>query len=420
MIKMDYQSPRWTAEILDCSMPMTFDTYSSCAFNCQYCFAFYQKSHNVKGYQTQNVRCVNPAKIAMMFNNILKGNFSALSKGERQFAPYVMRRKVMQWGAMADQFDFWEKKYGVTLALLKFFDSIDYPLSFSTKGAWWTEDQRYMRIFARHKHNWHVKISIITADKRKANVVEAGCQTPAERMAALKRLSDIGINTTLRLRPYMIGLSDDWPILLEQAATSGVKSVTTEFFCLEARADEDMMKRYDAMSDIVGYNIYDFYMANSKQHGYKRLSKEIKLPIIKAMSEKAHDLGLRFNVSDAHCREFNDFTNCCGVPPSWNSQVSHFGNAILLAKKNGHVKYSDIKNAVVALFPFGWVEAQGFNTGSNKAWAKFYDTKMHEWIRFCWNSPDAGNSPERMYSCLRSSGKDASGDVVYEYIGENV
>ncbi len=35
-----YVSPRWTYEILDCSMPMTFDTYSNCAFQCVYCFSF--------------------------------------------------------------------------------------------------------------------------------------------------------------------------------------------------------------------------------------------------------------------------------------------------------------------------------------------------------------------------------------------
>ena len=37
-----YGSPRWTGEILDCSMPMTFDTYSNCAFNCAYCFSSFQ------------------------------------------------------------------------------------------------------------------------------------------------------------------------------------------------------------------------------------------------------------------------------------------------------------------------------------------------------------------------------------------
>ena len=46
-LKQDYASPRWTMEIPDCSMPMTFDTYSKCAYNCLYCFSYFQKSHTL-------------------------------------------------------------------------------------------------------------------------------------------------------------------------------------------------------------------------------------------------------------------------------------------------------------------------------------------------------------------------------------
>ena len=34
-----YGSPRWTAEITDCSLPLTLDTYSNCSFGCVYCFS---------------------------------------------------------------------------------------------------------------------------------------------------------------------------------------------------------------------------------------------------------------------------------------------------------------------------------------------------------------------------------------------
>jgi hypothetical protein len=32
-----YSSPRWTGELMDCSMPVTFDQYSNCSFGCIYC-----------------------------------------------------------------------------------------------------------------------------------------------------------------------------------------------------------------------------------------------------------------------------------------------------------------------------------------------------------------------------------------------
>lgn len=40
-----YASPRWSWEILDCAMPMTFDTYSNCAHQCVYCFCVLSARH---------------------------------------------------------------------------------------------------------------------------------------------------------------------------------------------------------------------------------------------------------------------------------------------------------------------------------------------------------------------------------------
>jgi DNA repair photolyase len=416
-MKRDYCSPRWTQEILDCSMPMTFDVYGSCSYNCLYCFAYYQKAQCLGGYQS-DVRSVDPASIVRLFKNTLAGRFSNATRMARQFAPYILSRKVMQIGALADQFDENERRHGVTLALLRFFDMIDYPLSFSTKAVWWTQDPRYMALFARHRHNWHVKVSVITADKSKARHLEAGCPTPMQRIDAIRRLSDIGVSTTLRLRPFLIGASEDWPELINLAAAAGAKSVTTEWFCMEARAAEPTKERYRKMSSIIGFDVWSFYMENSRQHGYKRLNKGLKLPVVRAMSQLAHEKGMRFNVSDAHCREFNDHPNCCGVPPEWNSQAAHFGGAILTAKTTGVVRFSDISSEVGRLFPFRWLESEGYNTGTNRARAVALDMTMAQFFRANWNDSRRGACPANMYSCLQECGVDESRDVIYRYSGD--
>ena len=89
------------------------------------------------------------------------------------------------------------------------------------------------------------------------------------------------------------------------------------------------------------------------QNGYLRLNRGIKAPTIYAMRHFAHSLGMRFHVSDMYCRECNDACNCCGVPPEWDvSQRGHFGEAILIARDKGFVKYSDIADAVKKFFDF--------------------------------------------------------------------
>ena len=150
--KSNYCSPRWSGEILDCSMPMTFDQYDHCSYNCLYCFSFYQKAlkafnplfpHQVgKHYQAMDIRSVNINKIKRMF----------LLERECQFSDYIRQKIPMQWGGLSDPFDNFEKKEGIGLELLEFFKEINYPLCFSTKGCWWVYDRRYLNLFHNQKN----------------------------------------------------------------------------------------------------------------------------------------------------------------------------------------------------------------------------------------------------------------------------
>lgn len=420
-LKMNYNSPRWTNEIADCSMPMTFDTYSKCSYNCLYCFSYFQKSHVTKGYITGQVRSVNPEKVRNLFVSAMANEPEKVSITERQFFPYIQARRIMQWGGLADEFDEYERRFGVTLKLLKFFDEIDYPISFSTKATWWTEDERYMEIFKRHKHNWHVKISIITNSDEKSRKMEKGAIPTSERLKAMKNLTDAGIHVTLRLRPYIIGLCEDWRELIRRAKEAGADSVTTEYFCMESRADERLKRRYDQMSEIVGYNIHDFYMKNSKQNGYKRLNKAIKAPTIEAMRDYTHELGMRFHVSDAYCRECNDACNCCGVPPEFDcNQTGHIGQAILIAREKGEVSWKDVKDPIEKYFSFRWQDTANYNTGSNRKRAENYSMSMADFLHDNWNNPNGHLSPMMGYGGILIADRiDENGDVVYRYGGKN-
>jgi len=82
-----YNSPRWSAEFLDCSMPLTFDQYNLCTYRCQYCFSFYQRIH-MKDYQENNAKYVNVQKVKDIF----------LHSDDSQFGEYVKARMPLQWG----------------------------------------------------------------------------------------------------------------------------------------------------------------------------------------------------------------------------------------------------------------------------------------------------------------------------------
>lgn len=419
----DYQSPRWSGEILDCSLPMTMDTYNKCSFNCLYCFAYNQKSHSMDtggtaDYQKAKARWVNVDKIKRMLE--LDETLPAYYK---QFFPYIRDKKVMQWGGMADQFDMFEKKHGITLELLKIFKEHDYPLTFSTKAIWWLEDDRYLDLF-RGQDNWNLKISIINLNKDHARQMEKGVKSPEERIKALGKYAKLNKGgATLRLRPFIIGYSDyqnDHLKLIDMAGEEGVTALSTEFFCLEMRADEALKKRYQQMSAISGFDILEFYRMHSKGAGYLRLNYEIKKKYIREMKEASERNGINFFVSDAHHKDKSCTGSCCGLPEHFNYSRGQFTEALIFAKKHGEVRWSDIEGDIAKYHGgYMWSNASGFNTGTSEKRLQRLNMTMADYMRQQWNNPKSKNSPYKYFEgVLIPIGLDENQNIIYKYNNE--
>lgn len=405
-----YDSPRWSNEIADCSMPMTFDTYSNCSFGCLYCFSQFQRALGgcKEAYLHKEVKSVNPDKIKRMFREP--------DKYAGQFATYIKQRRVMQWGGLSDQFDGYERKYGVTLDLLKFFKEIDYPLCFSTKSTWWTKDERYMEL-VRGQKNWNFKFSIITLDEQKAHVIEKGVPTPLERLEAIRRIveADAG-GATLRLRPFIIGVSTpSYLDLIRDASSRGATALSTEFFCMEQRS-RVLKEKAPIFNRECGFDLFDFYKKYSYSQGYLRLNRKVKRPFVENMKNLCDELGMRFYVSDAHFKELCANGSCCGLPADWNYSRGQFCEALQLCKKNGSVRFSEIQKDIEELHQYEWGRAQGYNANSSDKRAHFYGMTMAKYLRWLWNNPQSGQSPYTMFEgVMKPDGKDENGDLIYVY-----
>lgn len=406
--KCGYASPRWTGEISDCSLPVTFDTYSNCSFGCVYCFSQYQRGigNPSDSYLSKDVKSINVERVKKIFTGEI----------ECQFTPYIKQRKTIQWGGLSDQFDGYERLYGKTLDLLRFFKEIDYPITFSTKSTWWLEDERYTDLF-RGQRNWNVKFSIITEDPEDAARIEVGVPSPQKRLEAIERFTDLDAGgATLRLRPFIIGVSSKtYRSLIRHAAQRGATAMTTEFFCLERRSVNAAKENYKVISECVGTDIVDFYARNSHGSGYLRLNRAIKEPYVKRMKEEAHRNGMRFYVSDAHFKECSDGACCCGLDDTWDYSECQFSQALQLCKRNGRVTFSEIEEGCDYL-DFQWYKAEGYNTTSCERRAKFDGMTMKDYLRYLWNNPNAGQSPYTYFGgVMRPDGCDEKGNLVYVY-----
>ncbi len=384
------------------------------------CFSQFQRQNGGAGetYRAKQVRAVDVERIKELFRDPSPGN-PRIARDLRQFIPYVSQRRVMQWGGLSDQFDGFERKYGKTLELLRFFKEIDYPLCFSTKSVWWTKDERYMELF-RGQRNWNVKFSIITLDERKARVMEEGVPSPYERLLAIERIANAGAGgATLRLRPFIIGLSTPTYLdLIQQAADRGATALSTEFFCADVRS-KSLRAKMPMFNALCGFDVFAFYKKHSSNKGYMRLNRNVKQPFIDRMEQKCREVGMRFYVSDAHFKERCCNGSCCGLPESANYSRGQFCEALHICKERGVVYWKDIAADVESLLGgFQWRTACGYNTNSSELKAKFYNETMAQYLRWLWNSPMKGQSPYTMFGgIMKPVGRDDAGDLIYVWNG---
>lgn len=408
-IKYGYASPRWTGEITDCSLPVTFDTYSNCAYGCVYCFSQYQRGIGgaKDDYYAKRVKSVDPEKTLKLFRGEIPNS---------TFYEYLKDKRPIQYGGLSDQFDEFERKYGVTYEILKGLKEMDYPICFSTKAAWPFFDDKYRELF-KGADNWNIKFSIITLDEQDAKRIEVGVPSPQERLRAMAEYNKLSKGgTTLRLRPFIVGVSDKTYLdLIKQAHDAGATAVTTEFFCLEMRSIDRAREHYQVISECAGFDIVEFYRKYSLGSGYLRLNRKIKEKYICKMQELCDKLGMRFYVSDAHGKECSNNCCCCALDRDWRYSRGNFSAALQIAKRTGEVRWSDIEKDMYFLeFPIK--NANGFNLNSTENRARLNGLTMKEYLQYLWNSPKRGQSPYKLFErVLIPDGYDEDGNIIYKY-----
>lgn len=410
-----YSSPRITGEFLDCSMPMTFDQYSNCGYNCLYCFSTFQRGvgSGAREYWLKKVKQVNFEKFKRLFEEPEKN---------RTFAKLVENKIVLQWGGLSDPFCTLEEEFGLGYKILEYLNSIDYPCRFSSKTDLFLRNEKYFDLIKQKPHLWFYMCSIITTDEEKAKKIEGNVPSPQRRFENLKKLSSVGIKTMLRLRPFIIGLSDrTLEDLIAKASWAGCYGVSTEFFCLETRITPSLMQKYNDMSKIIGFDIFKYYKKASTGAGYLRLNYEIKRKYVDKMVALCDKYGLKFFCSDANHKEKSMGGSCCGLPMDdkilGNYNKCQFTEALMIAKKNPDhtVKFSDIADNDVFLKDVSWNNAEGMNTGNTHNREKYKNYSMLDFMRHAWNNTKSQKSPYRYFGgILYPVGKDDRGDLIYK------
>jgi DNA repair photolyase len=409
----DYNSPRITSEFGDCSMPITFDQYSNCGFNCAYCFSQYIRGvgPSAKNYDQHKIKAVRVDRIRKIFT------------GEKKtgYWPWIKAKRPIQWGGLSDPFCPLEEKYGVGLELLKFFNEIEYPISFSSKSDLILRDSRYLDEFKKAGDRWHYKASIITLDPEKSRLLEKGAATPQRRIEVLKTLHEqAGTLTTWRMRPFIIGVTDQtMPEMIKTAKKIGCQSITTEFFCLDTRAfgRNRTLNNYKDIARAAGFSLIKFYKKYGTGCGYVRLKYDFLKPYVRKYKQLCDAEGLPFFISDAMHKEKSCSGSCCGLLDS-NKHFENYArrqmtNLILVAKKIGYITL-DMADQVADNVEMEWrtgVKVEEFmNVGGKRSRVK--NMTYEDYFIRMWNE---GFFEKYFNGTLQIKGKDDRGNAIYFY-----
>jgi len=310
-----YLSPRISSEFMDCSMPLTFDQYSHCSLGCIYCFAYFFKSCN----QTFSSKLHTVNHTALI--DTIHGEPNS-ARNKIMYEHFFKKKFLFHWGGMADPFCNFEKSNGIGYQIVKALAEENYPTLFSFKGSaiFKPNFQNLFGDYSKQK-NFAFQVSIIAPTDKQSKEVEIGVPVTSRRIEAIRMLSQMGYYTILRLRPYIIGITNEGiDDLLHKCLEAGIRAVSMEFFAMDARSSVGMRKRYEWLSKLIGVKSLQKYfraLSPSERGGYMRLNRLVKEKYVKTVYKFCQDNNLVFACSDPDFKELNTSGSCCGMPDKY-------------------------------------------------------------------------------------------------------
>ncbi len=423
----NYISPRISSEFMDCSMPMTFDHLSHCSLGCTYCFAYFFKANNFSF--NDKLRSANIKGIIQALNGKPKGY------REEMFYKHFFKKKfLLHWGGLADPFCNFERNNLAGFPLIETLGEHNYPTLFSFKGnAVFMKE--YVKLFEKYSKqaNFAFQVSIITGNDALAKKIEIGVPSPSRRIESIRMLSDMGYFTILRLRPFIIGISEQGlDELLHKSLEAGIQAVSMEFFAVDCRTSQGMMKRYKWLGNNIGYpDLLSYFrkLSPSERGGYMRLNRLVKERFVKQVYTFCADNDLVFACSDPDFKELNTSGSCCGMPDRYpkNKLLENWTKyQLTYYLKEARRRYHNTGQKAYLHFHSVYRKADTYlddrqltndHTGvSDMTAAQRQVTTYRDLARRIWNNlRSPGNPQNYFHGQLLPVDIDNSGDYVYKY-----
>lgn len=415
---------RFTSDGFDCALPVAIDSHNVCSFNCLYCF-----SDNVVQHRDSTNKGVIKQLSLAMVKDLFSGKRERLEP-YRIALRYHKRNKngypcPVQLGAINDPLDNIERQQGWFLEYVKIAGKYNQPSRISTKGKLFLLDE-YIDALRPYAHLFWVAFSIITPDDLLLEQIDRRAPNATERLKCMKRLSDIGVKTSLRFRPILPGISDTtprykkaWRTLIRKARDAGAGAISYEVGFMPGMATSDLRRKWNMIEKIIDRPLREIYKRFGATQACTRPSYKWTENIMHAIYEEAHKCEMTVGVSDPVWKQLTDTGCCCGMLPDdpvfGNWQVESATNQFLIAMKTGKLLRS---KDIVPEWAYNVMLPGMVNTGAGaeKVWRRRHTTWADLLIEH-WNDLKAERSPLKYFQGALLPVKREGNEVVYKYRG---
>jgi len=176
-----------------CHYAFEIDSYGrGCVHNCAYCYA--KEALTAHGYWNNPMPFpVNLAEVRKIFYTVFETNNAS------KWRSVLEKRIPLRLGSMSDSFMWSDKKYKVSLELLKILSFYNYPYVVFTRSDLIAEDEYIAEI---RKDLASIQFSMSGGNEELTKKIEPGAPSVERRLIALEKLAKEGIWTTVRLNPF--------------------------------------------------------------------------------------------------------------------------------------------------------------------------------------------------------------------------
>ena len=208
----------------------TVNAYRGCSHSCSYCFA--RPTHEYLGLN-----------IGRDFDTKLVVKVNAVERLRAELNPKRWAGHHIAMGTNTDPYQRAEGKYRLTQGIIKVLTDAANPFSILTKSSLILRDLELLQR-ANEVTDVRVNLSIGTLDERTWKATEPGTPHPRQRVEAVRKLVDAGIETGVLVAPIIPGMSDGEGQLEEVVAAciaAGAASVSAISLFLKPGVREHWM-----------------------------------------------------------------------------------------------------------------------------------------------------------------------------------